>query len=97
MGVARTLDNSCRQQVQDWYKQQGYSNWRDQGCITEPVNVIALPITPGQPNSYEVINKNIKFGVAEKTVSSISEQSVNQKNLSGFTGFGYSVFVQPQY
>lgn len=96
MGSSKVLGADCRKQVQDWYRQQGIPNWADQGCITEPENVIALPQMPGQINQYEIIDKTRKFGVAERTVSSTSEQSYHQKTMTGFTGFGYSVFVQPQ-
>lgn len=96
LGSSRVLGSSCRAQVQDWYKQQGIANWADQGCITEPENVIALPQVPGQLDQFQIIDKTRKFGVADKTVSSTSEAMNMQKTVTGFTGFGYSVFVQPQ-
>lgn len=94
--TSRVLGASCRDQVQAWYKQQNIANWADQGCITEPENVIALPLVPGQLEQFQIIDKSRKFGVADRTVSSISEGKSNQKSFTGFTGFGYSVFVQPQ-
>jgi len=97
LGSSRVLGSSCRAQVQDWYKQQGIPNWADQGCITEPENVIALPQVPGQLDQFQIIDKTRKFGVADKTVSSTSEAKNMQKSVTGFTGFGYSVFVQPQF
>lgn len=97
LGSSRVLGSSCRAQVQDWYKQQGIPNWADQGCITEPENVIALPQVPGQLDQFQIIDKTRKFGVADKTVSSTSEAMNMQKTVTGFTGFGYSVFVQPQF
>ena len=97
LGSSRVLGSSCRAQVQDWYKQQGIPNWADQGCITEPENVIALPQVSGQLDQFQIINKTRKFGVADKTVSSTSEAKNMQKSVTGFTGFGYSVFVQPQF
>ena len=96
LGSSRVLGEGCRAQIQDWYRQQGISNWADQGCITEPENVIALPIVPGQPEQFEIIDKSLKFGVADKTVSTTSEATTLQKSVAGFTGFGYSFFVQPQ-
>lgn len=96
LGSSRVLGSSCRDQVQAWYKQQNISNWQDQGCITEPENVIALPLVPGQLEQFQIIDKNRKFGVADRTVSISSEATNHQKTVSGFSGFGYSVFVQPQ-
>lgn len=96
LGVSRVLGNSCRDQVQAWYKQQNIANWADQGCITEPENVIALPLVPGQLEQFQIIDKARKFGVADRIVSSSSESSTHQKTVSGFSGSGYSVFVQPQ-
>lgn len=96
LGVSRALDDSCRQQVQDWYREQGLPNAAGQGCITQPSNVFALPIRQGRPNQYKIMDKDIEFGVAERTVSSYSDSINNQKTVTGFTGFGYSVFVNPQ-
>lgn len=96
LGSSRVLGASCRDQVQAWYKQQNISNWQDQGCITEPENVIALPLVPGQLEQFQIIDKNRKFGVADRTVSVSSEATNHQKTVTGFSGFGYSVFVQPQ-
>lgn len=96
LGSSRVLGASCRDQVQAWYKQQNISNWQDQGCITEPENVIALPLVPGQIEQFQIIDKNRKFGVADRTVSVTNETLNHQKTVSGFTGLGYSVFVQPQ-
>ena len=93
--VSRVRGDSCTAQVQEWYRQQGIANWADQGCITEPENVIALPLVPGQPEQYQIIDPQRKFGVAEQTVSSFSNATTNQKTVTGFTGMGYSVFVQP--
>ena len=45
--------------------------------------------------SDSIIDKTRKFGVADKTVSSTSEAMNRQKTVTGFTGFGYSVFVNP--
>ncbi len=95
LSSSRVLGSSCRAQVQDWYQQQGIANWADQGCITEPENMIALPQVQGQPDQFEIIDKTRKFGVADKTVSSTSEAMNRQKTVTGFTGFGYSVFVNP--
>ncbi|MEY2644971.1 MAG: hypothetical protein RLZZ611_1620 [Cyanobacteriota bacterium] len=97
LGGSRVLGSSCRDQVQAWYKQQNIANWLDQGCITEPENVIALPLVPGQLEQFQIIDKTRKFGVADRIVSTSSEADTHQKSVSGFTGFGYSVFVQPQY
>lgn len=97
LGSSRVLGGSCREQVQQWYRQQNIANWADQGCITEPENVIALPQQPGRQDQFEIIDKSRKFGVADRSVSSISESTSHQKSVTGFTGFGYSVFVQPQY
>ena len=94
---SRVLGESCRTSVQDLYLKQGVSNWADQGCITQPENVIALPLVPGQLEQFQIIDKTRRFGVADQTVSSTSESTTNQKTLGGFTGFGYSVFAQPQY
>ena len=96
LSSSRVLGSSCRAQVQDWYQQQGIANWADQGCITEPENMIALPQVQGQLDQFQIIDKTRKFGVADKTVSSTSEALNRQKTVTGFTGFGYSVFVQPQ-
>jgi len=95
-GASRVLGASCRDQVQAWYKQQNIANWADQGCITEPENVVALPLVPGQIEQFQIIDKARKFGVADRTVSSSSESTSNQKSFTGFAGIGYSVFVQPQ-
>jgi hypothetical protein len=65
--------------------------------ITQPENVIALPLVSGQLEQFQIIDKTRRFGVADQTVSSTSESTTNQKTLGGFTGFGYSVFAQPQY
>lgn len=96
LGSSRVLGGSCREQVQQWYKQQNIPNWADQGCITEPENLIALPQQPGRQDQFEIIDKTRKFGVADRSVSSTSETSTHQKTVTGFSGFGYSVFVQPQ-
>lgn len=96
LGSSRVLGASCRDQVQAWYKQQNIANWQDQGCITEPENVIALPLAPAQLEQFQIIDKNRKFGVADRTVSTTSEATNHQKAVTGFSGFGYSVFVQPQ-
>jgi hypothetical protein len=94
---SRVLGQGCRDQVQSWYRQQGIANWADQGCITEPENVRALPLVPGQLEQFEILDKTRKFGVADQTVSSTSESTTHQKTVTTFTGFGLSVFVQPQY
>lgn len=96
LGSSRVLGASCRAQVQEWYREQGIPNWADQGCITEPENVIALPQRPGLPDQFEIIDKTRKFGVADRTISTSSETRTHQKTVTGFSGFGYSVFVQPQ-
>ncbi len=96
LGKSRVLGESCRSQVQDFYREQGIANWQDQGCITEPENVIALPQVPGQLDQFEIIDKTRKFGVADQVTSTISESSNHQKTVTGFSGFGLSVFVQPQ-
>jgi hypothetical protein len=94
---SRVLGQSCRDQVQNWYRQQGIANWADQGCITEPENVRALPLVPGQLEQFEILDKTRKFGVADQTVSSISESTTHQKAVTSFAGYGLSVFIQPQY
>jgi hypothetical protein len=96
LGKSRVLGQSCRQQVQDFYRDQGIPNSQDQGCITEPENVIAFPQVPGQLDQFEIIDKTRKFGVADRTTSTVSESSNHQKTVTGFTGLGLSVFVQPQ-
>ncbi len=96
LGKSRVLGESCRSQVQDFYREQGIANRQDQGCITEPENVIALPQVPGQLDQFEIIDKTLKFGVADQVTSTISESSNHQKTVTGFSGFGLSVFVQPQ-
>lgn len=97
LSSSRVLGSGCKSQVQKFYKQQGIPNFKDQGCITEPENVIALPSRPGQLDQFEIIDKTRKFGVADRSVSSISESMNRQKSMTGFSGFGYSVFAQPQY
>jgi DNA phosphorothioation-dependent restriction protein DptG len=96
LSSSRVLGQSCKNQVQDWYREQGIANWADQGCITEPENVIALPLVPGQLEQFQIIDKTRKFGVADQVVGSTSESATNQKAVSGFTGMGLSVFIQPQ-
>jgi hypothetical protein len=97
LGVSRTLGESCRGQVQNFYQQEGLANWADQGCITQPENVIALPLVPGQAEQFQIIDKTRGFGVADQTTSSTSDTVTNQKSVTGFTGLGLSVFIQPQY
>ena len=94
---SRVLGDSCRAAVRDWHGKQGIPGAADQGCITSPENVIALPLVPGQLEQFQIIDKTRQFGVADQIQSSTSESTTNQKNVAGFTGFGYSVFVQPQY
>ena len=94
---SRVLGDSCRAAVRDWYAKQGIPGAADQGCITSPENVIALPLVPGQLEQFQIIDKSRQFGVADRIQSSTSESITNQKSVAGFTGFGYSVFVQPQY
>ena len=65
--------------------------------IHTPENVRALPLVPGQLEQFEILDKTRKFGVADQTVSSTSESTTHQKTVTTFTGFGLSVFVQPQY
>jgi len=96
LSTSRVLGDGCKSQVQKIYRQNNVSNWKDQGCITEPENVIALPSRPGQPDQFQIIDKTRKFGVADRSVSSISESVNRQKSMTGFNNFGYSVFVEPQ-
>ena len=96
LSASRVLDPSCKAQVQKIYKQQGYTNWQDQGCVTQPENVIALPSRKGQLDEFQIIDETRQFSVADRSVSSISESIKNQKSMTGFTGFGYSVFTMPQ-
>lgn len=95
LGGSRVLGGSCGDQIKDWFKQQGNANWANQGCSTEPENVIALPLVPGQAQQFQIIDKTLNFSVGDQNISTSSEAATHQKNVSGFTGFGYSVFVQP--
>ncbi|MFM8524164.1 MAG: hypothetical protein ACKOCM_00840 [Cyanobacteriota bacterium] len=93
--VSRVRGDSCSAQLQEFYSQQGLANAADQGCITSLDNVIALPLVPGQTEQYQIVDNQRKFGVAEQTVSSFSDATTHQKSVTGFTGMGYSVFLQP--
>ena len=94
--VSRVLGYDCKSHVQKFYREQGQQNWKDQGCVTQPENVIALPSQPGQLDQFQIIDKSRQFGVADRSVASHSRLSKRQKSMTGFSGSGYSVFVQPQ-
>ena len=95
LGTTRVLDPDCKSQIQKFYNQHDIINAQNQGCITQSENVISLPNQPGKLDQFEIIDKRRQFGVADRSVSSISEAETRQKTMSGFTGLGYSVFTLP--
>ena len=96
LSTSRVLDNSCKKVIRSLYSKNNIKNPQNQGCITSPKNVLALPSREGKLDEYKILDNSLSFGVSTSNSSKVIDQTKSQKAVSSFSGFGYSVFTTPQ-
>ena len=92
LSSSRVLGKSCRDQLVSLNNKNKTMASNNNGCITLPENVIALPQKPGKIDQFKIVDTKRAFSVSDTLSSKTIDDITHQKSVNSFNTFGYSVF-----
>lgn len=95
LSSSRVLGKSCRDQLVSFSSKNRSESSNNNGCITLPENVIALPQKSGQLDQFKIVDTKRAFSVSDTISSKTIDNISHQKSVNSFNTFGYSVFSSP--
>ena len=87
LSSSRVLGKSCREQLDSLNKKNNSYSSNNNGCVTSPVNVIALPQNSGQLDQFKIVDTKRAFSVSDAISSKTIDNTSHQKSVNSFNIF----------